>query len=306
MPLSYDQISAITEKKFLPKMVDNIFQSNPLLKRLKEKQYTRVDGGTSIIQPLNYAQASAVEWYQGADTLTVTDNDVITGAEYSWKQIHGAITISHLDELKNNGDAAKLKLVQNKMKIVEKSVQDTMGTGLYSSGSIAKSIVGLGSIVGIANTVGGISQSSYSWWQGQVDSTTTVTTLPAIQVVNNLATVGNDGPTVGMTTRAIYNYIYALLQPQQRFVDAGEAKAGFTSIMLNGFPVLVDSHCTTAALYLLNEQYLHLYYHPQEDFRFEPFQKPINQNVKVGHIYWAGAFGSSNNRMHGVLSALAS
>ena len=38
MALTYDQISAITEKKFIPKMVDNIFNVNALLKKLKAKE----------------------------------------------------------------------------------------------------------------------------------------------------------------------------------------------------------------------------------------------------------------------------
>ena len=304
MALTYDQISAITEKRFMPKMVDNIFDSNPLLQRAKKKFYESTNGGTSIIQPLNYAQATAVEWYSGADTFTTTDNDIGTAAEYQWKQIHGTIAINGLDEIKNSGDAAKLNFVKQKTMVVEKSVQDTMGTGLYSASTNAKSIVGLGTIIGTSNTVGGISQSTYSWWQAQVDSTTTVTAMAPLQVIHNRCSIGNDGPTVAMTTRAIYNFYYGLLQPQQRFTDSDTAKGGFTSLMFNGIPMIVDSHCPTSNLMFLNEAYLHLYYHPKENFSFQPFQSPINQNVRVAHILWSGAFGSSNNRMHGKLSAL--
>jgi hypothetical protein len=306
MALTYDQISAITEKKFVPKMVDNIFDSNPLLQRARKKFYDSIDGGTSILQPLNYAQASNVEWVNGSDTYTTTDNDTGTAAEYSWKQIKGSITILETDELKNSGDAAKLNHVKQKTQIVEKSVQDTMGTGLYSSGTNAKSIVGLGSIVGTANTIGGISQTTYSWWAAQCDTTTTVTAMAPLQVIFNRCSIGNDSPTVAMTTRAVYNYYYGLLQPQQRFTDSETGKGGFTSLMFNGIPLIVDSHCTSATLFFLNEKYLHLYYHPKQNFSFEPFQKPINQGVRVAHIKWFGAFGSSNNRMHGKLSALAS
>lgn len=304
MALTYDQISAITEKKFIPKMVDNIFDSNPLLQRAKSKFYEPVNGGTSIIQPLNYAQISNVAWYTGSETLDTTDNDTATGAEYQWKQIKGTISILGLDELKNSGDAAKLNHVKQKTEICEKSVQDAMGTGLYSASTNAKSIIGLGTIIGTANTVGGISQSTYSWWQAQVDSSTTVTAMAPLQVIHNRCSVGNDSPTVAMTTRAIYNFYYGLLQPQQRFTDSETGKGGFTSLMFNGIPMIVDSHCPASNLMFLNEKYLHLYYHPKANFRFEPFQKPINQDVRVAHVMWAGAFGSSNNRMHGKLSAL--
>lgn len=304
MALTYDEISSITLKKYMPKLVDNVFDSNPLLKRLKANSYEKVDGGERIVQPLNYAQTTASGWYSGAETLSVTASEELTAAEYTWKQLYASLVISGLDEKKNSGDAAILNLVKQKTMIAEKTMSDKLGTGLFSAGTDAKSIVGLANIVGIANTIGGISQSSYSWWQAQVDSTTTTLSLAAMQSIYNLATIDNDSPSVGITTRAIYNLYYGLLQPQQRFMDSESAKGGFSSLMFNGKPILVDSHCTTAALYFVNEKYLHLYVHSQEDMRFEPFQKPTNQNVKIAQIFWLGAFGSSNNRMHGKLSAI--
>jgi hypothetical protein len=57
-------------------------------------------------------------------------------------------------------------------------------------------------------------------------------------------------------------------------------------------------------LYFLNEDFLHLYYHPKEDFRMEPFQKPVNQAVQVAKVFWAGNMGTSNARMQGKLSAV--
>jgi hypothetical protein len=304
MALTYDQISAITQKKIIPKLVDNIFDSNPLLQRAKKKFYTKVDGGTSITQPLNYAQNSASDWYSGADTLSTTDNDVITAAEYSWKQIYANISINRLDEIKNSGDAAILNFVKQKTQIAEKTIMDQMGTALYNAGTNAKAVGGLRLVVSASNTVGGISQGSYSWWQAQLDTSSTTVALSAMQAIDNRCSIGNDGPSVVMTTRSLYNSYYGLLQPQQRFMDSETAKGGFSSLMFNGKPVIVDSHCPALHMFFLNEDYLNLYYHPDEDFRFEPFQKPINQNVKVAKIYWAGAFGTSNARMQGLLNAL--
>jgi hypothetical protein len=69
MPLTWDQVSGITEKVFVKKLADNIFDSNPLLKRLKQKSYEKLSGGTSVMVPLNYATTTASGWYTGADTL---------------------------------------------------------------------------------------------------------------------------------------------------------------------------------------------------------------------------------------------
>ncbi len=304
MALTYDQISAITLKYYVPKMYDNIFNSNPLLQRHKKKSYEKVDGGVSVMVPLNYAVPTASGWYAGYDTLSTTDNDQITAAEYSWKQLYTNISVSRLDELKNSGDAAILGLVKNKVKVAEKQMEDMLGTGLFSNATDPKSVIGLRQIVATSNTVGGISQSTNSWWQAQVDSTTTTLSLAAMMTQFNLATINSAAPSVLIGTRSIYNSYYALLQPQQRFSDSDTAAGGFASLLFNGAPVIPDSHCPSSNLFMLNEDYLHLWCHKDEDMRFEPFQKPINQNVKVAKIYWMGAYGTSNARLHGLLSAI--
>lgn len=275
MPLTWDQVSGITEKVFVKKLADNIFDSNPLLKRLKQKSYEKLSGGTSIMCPLNYATTTASGWYTGADTLSTSDNENITSAEYAWKQIYANISITRLDELKNSGDQQKISLVKSKVQIAEKTIMDTMGTALYNDGTTANALVGLRAIVGTSSTVGGISQSTNSWWAGQVDSSTTTLSIAAMQTIYNLCSIDSDGPTVAVGTRANYNRYYALLQPQQRFMDAESAKGGFSSLMFNGIPFLADSHAPANHVFMLNENYLHLFAHKDEDMRFEPFQKPI-------------------------------
>ena len=141
--------------------------------------------------------------------------------------------------------------------------------------------------------------------QGQVDSTTTTLTISALQTEFENASVDSEKPTVGYATRANYNRYYNLLQPQQRFTDDEMARGGFMNLMFNGVPMISDSHCPTNHLFFLNEKHLWLFYHPERNISAEPYQKPINQQVKVSRILWMGAYGSSNNRYHAKFSALA-
>lgn len=84
MALTYDQITAITQKRYIPNLVDNIFDSDPLLQRAKSKGwYESKNGGTSIIQPLMYAQVTAAGSYAATAQLDTTDNDVFT-AKVCW------------------------------------------------------------------------------------------------------------------------------------------------------------------------------------------------------------------------------
>lgn len=302
---NFDQISAITEKYFVPKLVDNIFDSNVTLKMLEKKCKMKVSGGTSINIPLNYALTSASGWYSKAETLDITDNDIITGAQYNWKQFYVSVVVNGYDEMVNSGPQAVLDIVKSKMKVAEKTARDQMGTMIYNSGTDAKAPAGLRQILSTSNTVGGISQANYSWWQAQVDSTSTTLTISALQTMFNLCSIDNDTPDIITATRSNYNRYYNLLQPQQRFMSEEMAKGGFTSLMFNGVPFTIDAKVPANGIFFLNSNYLHYIVHPQRDFKFEPFVKPINQDAKVAKILFMGGFGSSNNRMHGYMSAVA-
>jgi hypothetical protein len=305
MALTLDQLNAITHKKIIGKLFDNIFDSNPLLKRLMASgQYQSQDGGTSIDVPLNYATTTASGWYSGADVLDTTDNENISAARFTWKSLFVGVSITDEDELKNGGTAGELKLLASKVQIAEKTMKDLLGTGIYSDGTDADSIQGLRDIVAADQTVGGIDQASYSWWQAQVDSTTTTMTLSALNSVFEDCVIDSEKPTIAVATRANYNRYYNLLQPQQRFMDSDSAKGGFQSLMFNGIPFISDSYVPANHVFLLNEKHLWMWYHPQRNLSMEPWQKPINQQVKVSRILWMGALGSSNNRLHGKLSAL--
>ena len=63
MALTTNELTAITHRYIMPKLFDNIFDSNPLLQRmLKGGQYQSQAGGRTWDIPLNYAQITASDW----------------------------------------------------------------------------------------------------------------------------------------------------------------------------------------------------------------------------------------------------
>ena len=179
-----------------------------------------------------------------------------------------------------------------------------MSEAFYNAGTDPKAIVGLRAIVDAGSSIGGISQTTYSWWRAQEDTSTTVVGMSALESLYLLCSEDSEQPTVAYTTKALYGKYYALLQPSQRFVDEESAKGGFTSLMFNGIPVLACSNAPASHWFFINEDYLHLFVHPEENMRMDDFERPRNQNVKSSQIFWAGALGSSNNRYHGKFEAL--
>lgn len=299
------EISSLTQRYLIPKLVDNIFDSNVLMQRAKKKGwYDTIDGGTSVTQPLAYATTSAVGRYSGSETLNTADNQQITEASWDWKEYYASINITRLDELKNSGKNAIISQLKAKVQLAEKSLKNLLATDLFGDGSTSGSVQGIKLITATSGTHGNLAKGTYSWWQGNVDSTTTALTPSALQSLIGDCTIDADAPTVIVCTQDEFDDLWAAIQPQQRFADEDTLKAGFKNLIFNGIPVVVDSHCDSGYLYALNESYLGLMAHKDENFRFSGFRQPTNQNVKVAQIYWTGVMTSSNNRMHGAMSAL--
>ena len=274
--------------------------------RARKKWYTTRNGGTKVIQPVAYALTTAAGWYDGSESLTITANDQVTAAEFEWKQAHASLTITGRDEIINSGKEQIVDFVKSKVQLAEKTLTDNLGTGLYNAGTTSNAIIGLRLAVDSAGTYGGVSRTDYSWWSAQEDSTTTALSLSLMQGLYGDCTVGNSKPSVIPTTQDIYDIYWAKLQPQQRFMDSETAKAGFSNLLFNGTPVLVDGHCPPSTMFFLNEDYLSFIVQAERNFKFEPFIKPTNQDAATAHIWWMGALTCSNPRLQGKLGAIAS
>ena len=70
--------------------------------------------------------------------------------------------------------------------------------------------------------------------------------------------------------------------------------------------MVVDSHMDSTDLFVLNENYMKLVYHPEDNFKLNPFQMPVNQRVLLARLGWTGAITYSNLRLLGGLTAITS
>lgn len=226
--------------------------------------------------------------------------------EYNWKQKYANISITGIDKLKNAGEARVIDFVKSKVKNAERSLAQNLGDGLYSSGSNTKDVVGLRVAFSASNTVGGISQTDYSWWRPQLDSFSTTLNLAIMKTQMEAATVDAERPNLITTTRSLHNAFHALLQPQQRFQDKSKASAGFENLLFLGVPVVADSKCPSGYMFMLNMEHFFLSVHRESDMKFLPFVRPINQDVESAKILWAGALCYSNLRLLAGFSALTS
>jgi len=168
MTINWDALSSLTRDKFLPVLVDNIFNSNPIaVKMLKNAEV--LDGGRKIITPLEYAKNTAQGFYSGYDVLDTTPSDPITAAVWDWKQAYANISISGEEELKNSGDSMILSLLKSKMGNAERSLKDLYGTKLFGSGTASPGSNEITALCGQGNVFG--SAADYRAESAIIDAT---------------------------------------------------------------------------------------------------------------------------------------
>jgi len=121
MPFANPNISdimATTIENRSKKIADNVTNNNALLKRLSTKgKIKTVSGGTYIMQELSFAENSNAGWYSGYDILPTGVTDVLSAAQYDWKQAAVPVVISGLEQLQNSGKEAMIDLMESRLSV---------------------------------------------------------------------------------------------------------------------------------------------------------------------------------------------
>ena len=319
MSLSIDSLTAVTRDKFIPVLVDNIFNSNILtFKMLQNSEPTA--SGNKVLQPIEYAKSGAKGFYNGYDVLDTTPQELFTDASYDWVQCHASITYSGREEALNSGSERVVDLISAKVKNAEKSLKDLFGDQLYGTESGSGSgFLGLQHIIAQDRSLGGIDSTTYTWWDAQVkavsgspsyanivDSTNANYIQKRIREMYGQCAIDNDAPDVIVTTQVIFDAYEESLVAQKRFGASSQslADAGFTNLLYRGTPIVVDDHCPAGMMFFLNTKYIKFRHHASRNFAFQGFSKPVNQDASVAHIYWLGALTASNPRMLGKITGL--
>lgn len=311
---SFTDIVTTTLQGYSGEIADNITNHNALLMRINRKGNKRTATGRSIVQELEYAENSTVQWYSGAELLDVSSSETFTAAEFSYKQLAGNVVITGLEQIQNSGKEAVHNLLKSRIRNLEKSLKNEMATQLYSAGTgnDGKEIGGLQLLVADAGTgsVGGIDSGTYTFWQNQVYdfSTNSVTASSStIQTAMNTMWIntirGADKVDIIPTGSTYWLYYLASLQANQRFMSSSEGEAGFQMLKFMSADVVYDDQCAATRMYFLNTDYLFL--RPAKGREFVPLgeKSSVNQDALVMPVVWGGNMTTSNRSLQGVICA---
>lgn len=298
-------------------IADNVTKNNALLTRLKQKGKIKpVSGGSVILQELSYQENGNFGWYSGYDLLPVAAQDVLSAAQFNFKQAATPVVVSGLEKLQNSGKEAMLDLVESRMEVAEATMENKMAEGIYSDGTGygGKQLAGLqAAIIAVptSGTYGGIDRATWTFWRNQASSTGALTAANIQARMNNLwasQVRGKDKPDLIVFDTNVWATFMASLQPLQRFSDPKMAELGFTTIKFMDADVVLDGGLGGFAPantgYFLNTNYL--FFRPHRDRNMVPLspnaRTSTNQDAEVSIIAWAGAMTCSNLSLQGFFS----
>lgn len=316
----FTELVSTTFRKHAKEIKDNVSKNNALLRRMTDKgQIRKEDGGLTIVAPLDYAENATYQRYSGYDTLNIGASDVISAAEFQWRQIAINVVASGLELRTNSGGSRILNLAKARMKNAMRTYKNNFSADLYSDGSLANQINGLQALVADSGTgtVGGINSSTWTFWRNVVQSaaaplqgggaiTPSATTIESLMLPLYLAlTRGDDQTDLIVSSNDYFTFYESSQVAIKRYTDTQKADGGFTSLKYKSADVIFDggSGIPDAHMYFLNTDYLELVVHRDADMTIMEEMRPYNQDAAVIPIIWMGNLTVSNRKLQGVLKA---
>ena len=299
-------------------IADNVTKNNAALMWMSKRGNIRtVSGGNTIMEELSFAANGNAGFYSGYETLPIAAQDVISAAEYNWKQAACPITISGLEQLMNSGPERMIDLLEARINVAESSMANLIAISLYSdgTGSGGKEIDGLKKQVAndpTTGSVGGIDRGTWAFWRNKILKATTsggATTKDNIGDYMNALWAqlvrGNDRPDLILMDNAYWAFYDASLQAQQRFTSSEAATRGFMALKYMDADVVLDGGIgggmPVKQMYMLNTKYMK--YRPHKDrnmVSLNPNKRySVNQDAEVQILAWAGNLTSSGLQFQG-------
>jgi hypothetical protein len=314
-PIGTNEINSISRRYIYPTLVDNVYRSNLMFFRANARNKKILQGGLQIEVPLVYSRFAAGGFYSGFDLLDVSPSDTVKNAAFDWKQAYVPVSVDGLTLIRADSPEAVVNFLAFYFEQAQTELAANLGAGVWSDVvTNNKAIDGLKGAIDdgtVATTYGGLSRTSNTWWKAQVN-TSAATSLTQMQLLFGQCTEGARHPTIIVTTQAIYNFYYALNTSGQAFPvqpgghDEQLAQSGFTNLLFNGVPIVVDSNVPANHMFYVNEDYVYLFVNPRADFTMKDFREPVNQDAMTSLILWAGNLVLSNCQRHGKFTSLTS
>ena len=259
-------IIATTIESRTKTIADNVTKNNALLAKMSMGgRIKTVSGGHKIYQELSFAENGNAGWYSGYDLLPVAAQDVISAAEFEFKQAACPVVISGLEMLQNSGKEQMIDLLEGRIGVAESTMANLCSEGLYSdgTGSGGKEITGLDAMISTTPTTGvygGIDRATWTFWRNKYTAVAITSANVQVQMNTMWASLvrGQERPDLIIVDNTFWGDYVASLQAQQRFMGTETGKLGFPTLKYMDADVVLDGgiggFATTDTAYFLNSK----------------------------------------------------
>jgi len=293
----YNELTYVTRRAFIPKLVVQIYNSTPLMAALIANSQTASGGVSSVTVPVQGSQFVNAQWsdYSGSFAQPSVQQGAYQ-AEFNLKLLISPVPFLGMEGAVQQ-DYAIIPLIEARMNDATNVMMDSMATALYTNTSNQQQFIGLPAAVddgtGTA-TYGNINRSTNTWWKSKQYAAGSVnpTRQNVLQYISGTVKNGAEVPTFGVCGFGTWTLLAQDYVGQENYMitpgsgfdgDANGPQAAFRALMVAGVPIYPDPYCPEGTLYLLNTNYLSMYIHEQASFAFTGFESTL-PNFQIGYV----------------------
>ena len=292
------ELTSITRRAFVPKLVVQLYNSTPLLAALLSNSQGASGGVSAVSVPVQGASYVQGQWtdYSGSFNQPASLQGAFL-SEFNLKALIVPVPFLGM-EAAVQLDYAVIPLIEARMNDATNVACDLMATALYNNTTNNQAFIGLpGAIDDGTNlvTYGNINRNTSPYWKSKVYAAGGVnpTRQNVLQYIAGVVKNATEKPSFGLMGFGTWTLLAQDFVGQEVYqITSGSSFAGsdsdgprsaFTALMVAGVPIYPDPYCPEGLLYLPNSNYLSLYIHEQASFAFTGFESTLG-NWQLGYV----------------------
>jgi hypothetical protein len=293
----FNELTYVTRRAFIPKLVVQIYNSTPLMAALIANSQTASGGVSSVTVPVQGSQFVNAQWsdYSGSFAQPSVQQGAYQ-AEFNLKLLVSPVPFLGMEGAVQQ-DYAIIPLIEARMNDATNVMMEAMATSLYNNTTDQQQFIGLPAAIddgtGTA-TYGNINRTTETWWKSKQYAAGSVnpTRQNVLQYISGTVKNGAEVPTFGVCGFGTWTLLAQDYVGQENYMitpgagfdgDANGPQAAFRALMVAGVPIYPDPFCPEGTLYFLNSNYLSLYIHEQASFAFTGFESTL-PNFQIGYV----------------------
>ncbi len=278
------QVQSITQDHIVPKVVDNVLQSNAITLLLLANAKPWM--GETLKFPVKLSSHTQGGAFQDGDEFATANENVRQTASFDARAYYQSVVLGGIAQSVNNISKTQLlSLVKVEMESALQDMTDDIGAIMYGdgTGTSNKEFLGLDAGIddgGAVATYGSLSRSTYTAWASTLQTSVGAWDFSKARTLWNSATVGSQKPNVAVCNETVFGYVeadytavvdgnYSVVEgarsrltskgvvPQNRAGLVGQA--GFDILYYAGTPIIRDDKADSGKLYAINTNFMRFY-----------------------------------------------